>query len=330
MNVIYSLVAVLVLVFLAMMGVEKAGLHSLFGVVLPYVAFGLFIIGLIYRVLNWAKSPVPFRIPTTCGQQKSLPWIQWSKFETPHTNFGVFVRMALEVLFFRSLFRNTKTELKDGPRVVYASNYWLWLLGLAFHWSFLLIFLRHLRFFAEPVPSFVLILQEIDGFMQVGVPVMYLTGVILLAAVTYLFLRRVFSPQLRYISLVNDYFPLFLILGIGISGVLLRYYVKTDVVGIKELTMGLIRFSPVVPEGVHYLFYVHFFLVTCLFAYFPYSKLMHSAGVFLSPTRNLASNNRAVRHINPWNPDIKPHSYEAYEDEFRDKMKAAGIPVDKE
>jgi hypothetical protein len=35
-------------------------------------------------------------------------------------------------------------------------------------------------------------------------------------------------------------------------------------------------------------------------------------------------------HPNPWNYDVKTHTYEEYEDEFRDKMKAAGLPLEKE
>ena len=62
---------------------------------------------------------------------------------------------------------------------------------------------------------------------------------------------------------------------------------------------------------------------------FPFSKLMHMGGVFLSPTRNLANNNRAVRHINPWDYPVHVHTYEEYEDEFREKMVEVGIPVDK-
>jgi hypothetical protein len=53
-------------------------------------------------------------------------------------------------------------------------------------------------------------------------------------------------------------------------------------------------------------------------------------GVFLSPTRNLANNNRMKRHINPWNPEVKFHTYAEYEDEFRKVMKEAGMPLDKE
>jgi nitrate reductase gamma subunit len=173
-------------------------------------------------------------------------------------------------------------------------------------------------------------MESLDGFFQVGAPVLYLTDLIFLGAVTFLFLRRVIIPQVRYISLAADYFPLFLIFSIGFTGILMRYFFKTDVVGIKQLTMGLITFSPVVPTGIGIIFYIHLFLISALFAYFPLSKLMHMAGVFLSPTRNLANNNRAVMHVNPWNYPVKVHTYEEYENDYREKMKAAGLPVEKE
>jgi nitrate reductase gamma subunit len=202
--------------------------------------------------------------------------------------------------------------------------------GLAFHYTFLVILIRHFRLFLEPVPFPIEIIESLDGFFQVGAPVLYITDLIFLGAVTFLFLRRVIIPQVRYISLAADYFPLFLIGAIGASGVLMRYFLKTDVVGIKELTMGLITFSPIVPQTVGTIFYIHLFLVSTLFVYFPMSKLMHMAGVFLSPTRNLANNNRAVMHGNPWNYPVKVHTYEEYENDFREKMKAAGLPVEKE
>jgi hypothetical protein len=50
-------------------------------------------------------------------------------------------------------------------------------------------------------------------------------------------------------------------------------------------------------------------------------------GVFLSPTRNMPGNTREIRHDNPWNYPVKVHTYEAYEDEFREKMVEAGLPV---
>ena len=71
-------------------------------------------------------------------------------------------------------------------------------------------------------------------------------------------------------------------------------------------------------------------LVCVLLGYLPFSKLAHMAGVFLSPTRNLANSNRRVRHVNAWDYPVKVHSYEEYEDELREKMRGAGLPLEKQ
>ncbi len=330
MRVLIPFFTVIALVLFVFAGVKMANLHFLFGVFIPYAAFAVFITGFIYRVVQWGRSPVPFRIPTTCGQMESLPWIKQNKLENPSNTMGVIGRMLLEVLFFRSLFRNIKTEFREGPKLSYGSDKWLWLAGLAFHWSFLIILVRHFRFFMVEVPYVIHITEMLDSFLQVGVPLLYITNAVILAAVTFLIIRRFLVPQVRYISLAADYFPLFLILGVAASGVLMRYFFKVHVVGVKELTLGLLSFSPIIPDGIGVIFYIHLFLICVLFAYFPFSKLMHMGGVFLSPTRNLANNSRAVRHINPWNYPVHVHTYEEYEDDFREKMKKAGLPVEKE
>jgi nitrate reductase gamma subunit len=332
-----ALVAVIVLAVLGTAAGHVGVLRYLFGVIIPYLALGVFVVGFVVRVLQWTKIPVPFRIPTTCGQQTSLPWIKGQELDNPHTTLGVIARMALEVFFFRSLLRNTRTEVRqteDGPKVVYNSNLWLWGFGLAFHWAFLIIVIRHLRFFADPVPFFVAWTEWVDGMIKIGVPVLYLTDIALIGAVSYLFARRVYDARLRYISLPGDYFPLFLILAIGITGALMRYFPasRVNIEAVKDLGMSLITFKAfggLPADAIGGMFYVHFFLVCCLVAYFPLSKLMHMGGVFLSPTRNLANNNRAVRHINPWELETHPHTYAEYEDEFRPVMAKCGLPLDK-
>jgi nitrate reductase gamma subunit len=330
MKAIISFIAVLALAAIAYAGVAMGNMQYLFGVIIPYLAVLVFIAGMIFRVLKWGSSPVPFRIPTTCGQQKSLPWIKHSKLENPSGVLGVMGRMALEVLLFRSLFRNLKTQLGEDKKLSYGEAKWLWAAGLAFHWSFLIILVRHLRFFTDPVPMAVKMAESLDSFLQIGTPLLYITDVVLLAAVLYLFLRRIGIPQLSYISLINDYFPLFLIFGIGLTGVLMRYFTKTDIVSVKMMAMNLVSFHPSIPQGIGVLFYIHLFLLSTLFAYFPFSKLVHMAGVFLSPTRVLANTSRVKRHINPWNYPVHVHTYEEYENDFRAKMKDAGLPVEKE
>ena len=328
-NYSYSLLSVIVFFLLAYIGVEAAGLEVLFGVIIPYLAFLTFIIGFVYRIMDWARSPVPFRIPTTCGQQKSLPWFDHSKIENPTNTFFVIVRMFLEIFCFRSLFRNTKAEIREGGKFSYEMEKWLWLGAIAFHYSFLVTLIRHLRFFTQPIPFFVTLTETLDGFLQVGLPGIMISGFVLLAAVFYLFLRRILIPQVKYISLASDFFPLFLIMGIAISGILMRYFAKVDVTAAKELAMGLVTFRFTVPEGIGGIFYVHLFFVSILMAYFPFSKLMHLGGIFFSPTRNMTANTREIRHVNPWNYPVKVHTYDEYEEEFREKMIEAGVPVEK-
>jgi nitrate reductase gamma subunit len=332
MRALISLIVVLLLAAAAYLGVTALGWNLLFAVVIPYAAVTIFIFGMIFRVYKWGSSPVPFRIPTTCGQQKSLPWIKQSKLENPSGVLGVLGRMALEVFFFRSLFRNLKTQLGEDKKLSYGEAKWLWAAGLAFHWSFLIILIRHLRFFTEKVPMPVRLVEGLDSFLQIGTPLLYMTDAVLLAAVIYLFIRRISIPQMRYLSLIADYFPLFLIIGIATTGVLMRYFIKTDLISVKVLAMGLVSFNPdpKMLGNINVLFYIHLFLLSTLFAYFPFSKLVHMGGVFLSPTRNMANNSRMKRHINPWNYPVHVHTYAEYEDDFRDKMKKAGLPVEKE
>ncbi len=177
---------------------------------------------------------MPFRIPTTCGQQKSLPWIRNEELDNPSGPLGVIGRMALEVLTFRSLFRNHtgRARARAGEGLVYVASKYLWAAALAFHWSMLLIVLRHFRFFVEPVPACgQLARSSCDGFFQVGVPVIYLTDAWPSSPPwRTCWLRRLVDAKLRYISLPADYFALFLLLGIAASGILMRHFDKVDIV----------------------------------------------------------------------------------------------------
>ncbi len=211
MSAIVSLLIVVVLFLIAFLGAKAAGLQFLFGVVLPYMAFALFVGGVVWRIIRWAKAPVPFRVPTTAGQQKTINGFKHAKFDNPFCWMGVVGRMAMEIFLFRSLFRNTKVELTDDQKVAYGPEKVLWLAGLAFHWTFLVILLRHMRFFMEPVPGLINGIQYLDGFFQIATPTFFMSSLIFLAAITALFVRRVVIPQVRYISFAADYFPLFLI-----------------------------------------------------------------------------------------------------------------------
>jgi len=335
MSLVVSLIAVIVLFAVGFFLGQVEGAQIVLGMVLPYIALAVFIGGFAYRMFSWAKIPVPWRIPTVAGQAKSLSFIKPNEFESPSGPLMTAVRVLLEVFAFRSLARNTYAEVRqtdDGEKVVYHSNLWLWGFALAFHWAFLIIIIRHLRFFTDPVFPLASLAEYFDGIVQIGVPAWYITDFLILGGLTFLFLRRLVSPQLRYLSIAGDWFPLILLLSIAGTGVAMRYLpcCRVDVEAVKVLGMGISTFSFTMPDvQIGSWFWGHLFLVCSLLIYFPMSKLMHMGGIFMSPTRNLANNNRAVRHELPFDLPSHPHKYPAYEDEFRKRMVAVGLPVDK-
>lgn len=329
-SLVMSIAAVLALVLIAMAGVKWAHLYGLFGVAFPYVGIATFFIGIIYRVVDWGKSPVPFRIALSCGQQRSLPWLKHSWRSSPFTRAQAFIRLVDEVLIFRSLLMNRRLAFGKGEKIAHRRTLLLWGGAIIFHYTMLVIFIRHQRFFIEPVPWLVRAVEGLDRFLEFPTYSIYASGVLFLLTLIYLLLRRIFDSRLRYISLPSDYFPLMLLLGIAGSGTLMRYWLRVDLVAAKALFIGIFALRPAIPGDIGTIFYVHLFLVSILLAYIPFSKLIHGVGLLFSPTRNLPNNSRAVRHVNPWNPQPPFHSYEEYEDEFREKMKEAGLPVDKE
>jgi hypothetical protein len=113
MKYAFSFVAVLALVVIAWLGSMIPGLQYLFGVAIPYLAIMIFLGGFIYRVVQWAKSPVPFSIPTTCGQGKSLDFIKQDKLDCPTKTSEVAARMLLEIFAFGIPSPNSMRVLKS-------------------------------------------------------------------------------------------------------------------------------------------------------------------------------------------------------------------------
>ncbi|MEE4112894.1 MAG: menaquinol oxidoreductase, partial [Desulfobacteraceae bacterium] len=60
-NYMVSLIAVIVLFLIAYVGAQQgAGLQLVFGIIVPYLAVILFVVGFARRVMGWARSAVPF------------------------------------------------------------------------------------------------------------------------------------------------------------------------------------------------------------------------------------------------------------------------------
>jgi nitrate reductase gamma subunit len=297
-----------------------------------YAAAAVCLGGLVWRVWTWATTPEPFRIPTTTGQQRSLPWITPSRIESPSSALGVAGRLACEALLFRSLFRNTAPARQSVPPScpppVFLERKALWLGAMALHWSLLVILVRHLRLFVDPVPGAVAAVAALDGFFEVGSPRWYATDVMVAAALLYLLARRLRDPLLRYLTLPADYLALAALAAVAGTGIVLRYAVRVDLVDVRAYTLGLAALAPVPLRDLNLWLAAHLAAVAWLATALPFTKLVHAAGAWLSPTRNQANDSRRRRHTNPWNAPVEVHGYEAWRDEFREKLAAAGLPID--
>lgn len=227
--------------------------------ILFYFASLVFVIGFLYRIRDYAQTPAPLKIPTT---------------PAPTTVGGVVLRMTREVVFFESLFK---------------ANLWIWALGWLFHASLLLVVLRHLRYFTEPVWSWVALLQPFGIY----------AGITMLLGLCGLWVRRIFVERIRYISTPSDHLMLLLLIMIAASGLAMKFAAHTDVIAVKGFFIGLMHLSPQsLPTDLP--LYLHLLLVFILLVIFPLSKLLHAPGVFFSPTRNQTDNPREKRHLAAW------------------------------
>lgn len=224
-----------------------------------YVATAIMVGGLAFKIRQYSMVPAPLKIPTT---------------PAPTTRTGVAFRLGREVVLFESLFK---------------ANKWIWLFGWIFHFGLLLVVVRHLRYFVNPLPDIFAMVQPIGVY----------AGFAMVVGLLGLLARRIVVPRIRYISAPSDYLMLALLIAIGMSGLAMKFVFHTDVVAVKAFFIGLMTFD-VQPLPADPVLIVHLSLVAMLMLIFPFSKLLHGIGLFFSPGRNQVDNPREQRHLAPW------------------------------
>lgn len=228
-----------------------------------YIATAILVIGVARKIFIYARTPQPLKIPTT---------------PAPTTRLGVAARMVREVTVFESLFK---------------ANKWTWLFGWIFHLCLFVELIWHLRYFTEPVLFFLPWLQWFINF----------TGYGMVVGLLGLWGRRFLVDRVRYISNLSDHLMLALLVGIGASGLAMKFLFHTDIVALKAFFLGLMSFS-MQPLPADPALLVHLTLVATLMIIFPISKLLHAPGVFFSPTRNQVDNPREKRWVAGWSAEI--------------------------
>jgi nitrate reductase gamma subunit len=172
--------------------------------ILFYLATLVFVVGFVYRLNLYIRTPAPLKIPTT---------------PAPTTVPGVVFRMSREVLLFESLFK---------------SNLWTWIFGWMFHASLALVLVRHLRYFTEPVWGWVAFIQPFGAY----------AGITMLIGAIGLWSRRLFVERIRYISTPSDHLMLILLIVIALSGLTIKFVSHTNVVAVKTFILGLMHVAP--------------------------------------------------------------------------------------
>lgn len=229
-----------------------------------YAATAILVVGVAWKIRTYAKTPAPLKIPTT---------------PAPVTRSGVAMRMFRELAFFESLFR---------------SNKWIWIFGYLFHFGMFLVLARHLRYFTNPVWTWVDLMQPFGLYAAFA----------MVAGLAGLWARRFVVDRVRYISALSDHLMLALLMAIALTGLSMDYISHTDIVSLKAFFLGLMYFSwQPIPEDP--LLLLHLALVAALMIIFPVSKLLHAPGIFFSPTRNQVDNPREQRHLAPWAAELE-------------------------
>lgn len=192
----------------------------------------------------------------------------------PLTRAGVVLRLAREVFLFESLFRADKV---------------LWVFSMLFHWGLLVVLLRHLRYFLAVPPLPIVMLQ----------PVGKLAAIAMMVGLVGLVIRRIVLPRVRYVSRATDMAMLLLLLVLGGTGLAMTFWMTPDIVSLKDYLAGLWQLQWVGLPGDS-LLAAHLLLFAVLLLVAPFSKLLHAAGIFFSPTRNQRDDAREHRHVAAW------------------------------
>jgi nitrate reductase gamma subunit len=215
--------------------------------VLPYFTAIVFAVGIVGTMMKWSQVRIPLRITVT---------------PAPSSVVGDIVS---ELILFKTLFRGTRA---------------LWGGGWVFHVCLALALVGHLFGIGVLAHQFMVLGASASQSEQLSAFFGGIAGLGMLAALLYLLYRRTTVKEVQAISDVSDYLVLLLVISIVVTGNYMRFFTHVDLAEIRDFVGSLLAFRPVPPANS--LFVVHFFFVQLLLLYFPYSKLMHSCGMFFT------------------------------------------------
>lgn len=222
------------------------------GQVLPYISVTIFVLGMAWRIGTWFKAPVPFQITI---------------FPAPKSGSGRIGAIAKELFMFTSLWRGDRT---------------LWFWGWVMHLTLAMIIIGHVVGICYLTHQFTLIGLSEAASSQLSASLGIVSGIGFFVALIVLFYRRTAVPELKRLSDPADYFDLLLLLSIVVTGMHMRLTThEVNLSAVRQCMGSLITLNPTqLPND--WIFASHFFLVNLLLIYFPFSKMVHLAGFFVT------------------------------------------------
>ena len=227
-------------------------MEFLLGVVFPYTACAVFVSGTILRIAGWLKTPVPFHL---------------TLFPAPNGAMDRIATIASDFFLYRSLFREDKA---------------LWLRVWLFHLSLAFVIAGHAAGIFFLRNQFVLIGLNPEASQSLSKLLGGIAGIVMVLSLGALLTGRISNPIVRKLSVPEDFCTLLLLIAIAVTGILMYLPgFHADLPVVRSYMGGLIRFRPtMLPHSP--MFIVHFLLVNVLLMYFPFSRLLHSAGYFVN------------------------------------------------
>lgn len=221
--------------------------------ILVYVAVAIFLVGSIYRVVQWrraAKSPV---------KQGMFP-----RTRNPAVRA---LKLGKDSFIFPQVF--------DTDR-------WMWFFVIGMHLAGIGLFFGHLRLLFEFTPLYNALGP--DGMENLANLVGGTIGVFLFLAFIYFLFRRFKSPY-RELSVPEDYLLVVLILAIILLGDHLRFTKPFALQDYRAYISSLLHFKPAFVTTIAFsaqkwVLDAHVLTANLLLIYFPFSKLVHAMGGF--------------------------------------------------
>jgi [DsrC]-trisulfide reductase subunit M len=220
--------------------------------ILPYLTIAVFVIGMIYRLRIWTKTPQPGAV---------------TLFPAPKVGKATFFSVIKESFLFPSLFKGDKL---------------LWLFAWFFHLTLAFIFIGHVRVITDFPWLWNALGINADKMSAIsgGIAGIAITGFIIL-----LFIRRIIVLRVREISNLSDFFALILIISILMTGNIMRFGEHFDLAITRAYFSNLVTFSVTAASmPSNGMFMLHFLLAQILIMFIPFSKILHFGGIFFTQT----------------------------------------------